>query len=132
MRRVFDNIEVKASLPLATITATTNGSGVDTLGYTDGMVQIVAGAIDLASGNETYTFSVEESDDNSTFTAVSGLTTTVTANSQLKEIRLAELNLTRKRYIRVVGTLAGTTPSFAGVGLVVLGNKQNAPVGNAA
>ena len=117
--RVFDNIEVKQSLVPAVITSTTNGSAVDTLGYHDGMVEILAGTIDVSSGNETYAFSVEHSDDGSTgWTAVSGLTNTVTANNQTKEIRLAELNVVTKRYLRVVATLAGTTPSFAGCALL--------------
>ena len=129
--RVFDNIEVKQSLVPAVITSTTNGSAVDTLGYHDGMVEILAGTIDVSSGNETYAFSVEHSDDGSTgWTAVSGLTNTVTANNQTKEIRLAELNLTLKRYLRVVATLGGTTPSFAGAACVVLGNPTKGAVGN--
>jgi len=133
MKRVFDNVEVKQSVVPAVITASANGSAVDTLGFTDGMVEIIAGAIDLVSTNETYVFTVEESDDGSTgWVAVSGASTAITANNQLKEIRLAELNLTRKRYLRVVATLGGTTPSFAGAGVIVLGNKQSGPVGNAS
>ena len=86
MKKVFDNIAIAQSILPDVITASANGSAVDTLGYNDGMVQILAGTIDLASANETYTFSVEHSDDGSTgWTAVSGLTNTVTANNQTKE-----------------------------------------------
>ena len=132
MKKVFDNVAILQSLVPAVITATTNGSAVDTKGYNDGMVQILAGAIDLTSANETYTFSVEHSDDGSTgWTAVSGLTNTITANNQAKEIRLAELNVVTKRYLRVVATLAGTTPSFAGAAAIVLGNPVQGPVANA-
>lgn len=132
MKRVFDNVEVKQSVVPAVITASANGSAVDTLGFNDGMAQIIAGTIDLSSANETYVFTVEESDDGSTgWVAVSGASAAITANNQLKEIRLAELNLARKRYLRVVATLGGTTPSFAGVGAIVLGNKVAGPVGNA-
>lgn len=132
MKKVFDNIAIAQSLVPAVITSSTNGSAVDTLGYNDGMVQILAGTIDLASADETYAFSVEHSDDGSTgWTAVSGLTNTVTANNQTKEIRLAELNIVTKRYLRVVATLAGTTPSFAGCACIVLGNPTKGPVGNA-
>ena len=131
MKKVFDNIAIAQSLVPAVITSTTNGSAVDTKGYTDGMVQILAGTIDVSSGNETYAFSVEQSDDGSTgWTAVSGLTNTVTANNQAKEIRLAELNVALKRYLRVVATLGGTTPSFAGACAIVLGNPLQAPVVN--
>lgn len=132
MQKVFDNVAIKQSLLPAVITSSTNGTGVDTLGFNDGMVQVLAGAIDLTTTDETYAFKVQDSDDNSTFADVSGLTTTVTAANQVKEIRLAELNLVLKRYVRVVATLAGTTPSFAGAACIVLGNKEGSPVGNAA
>lgn len=132
MKKVFDNVAIFQSLVPAVITASANGSAVDTKGYNDGMVQILAGTIDLSSANETYAFSVEHSDDGSTgWTAVSGLTNTVTANNQAKEIRLAELNVVTKRYLRVVATLAGTTPSFAGACAIVLGNPVQGPVANA-
>lgn len=133
MKKVFDNIAIFQSVVPAVITASANGSSVDTKGYNDGMVQIIAGAIDLTSANETYVFTVEESDDGSTgWVAVSGLTSSVTANNQLKELRLADLNLARKRYLRVVATLGGTTPSFAGAAVLVLGNPMQGPVANAA
>lgn len=130
MSKIYDNVAVIASLVPATITATTNGAGVDTFGYNDGMFVVAAGAIDLTSTNETYAFKVQDSDDNSTFTDVSGLTTTISANNQIKEIPLRELNLTLRRYVRVVATLAGTTPSFAGTAVAVLGNPVDGPVGN--
>jgi len=131
MKKVFDNVKPVVSLVPAVRTASANGTGVDTKGYRDGMAVINAGTIDLASGNETYTFSIEESDDNSTFTAVSGLTNTVTANDQVKEIRLSDLNVTRKRYLRVVLTTAGTTPSIAGSATILLGLGASNAVGNA-
>ena len=130
--KVFDNILVQASLVPATRTASANGTGVDTRGYHDGMVVISAGDIDLTTGDETYTFTVEESDDNSTFVAISGLSNTITADNQVKEIRLSDLNGgTRKRYLRVVLTAAGTTPSIPGAAFIVLGEGESNAVGNA-
>jgi len=130
--KVFDNIAVVASLVPATRTADANGVAVDTQGYTDGMLQVIAGDIDLANADETYAVTVEESDDGSTgWVAVSGASTTVTADNQLKEIRLAELNLTRKRYLRAVLDVGGTTPSIPGTAVFVLGGKARGPVGNA-
>lgn len=131
MKKVFDNIKTVTSIAPASITANTNGSGVDTLGFNDAMVQIIAGAIDTTTGDETYSFKVQDSADNSTFADVTGLTNTVTATGQLKEIRLAELNLVTKRYIRVVLTVAGTTPIFVGGAVVLLGNPTSGPVANA-
>lgn len=132
MKHVFDDTLVRTSLPPAVITASANGSAVDTKGYDNGMVEVLAGVIDVSSGNETYVFTLEESDDGSTgWVAVSGISISITANSQEKEARITGLNVARKRYLRVVATLGGTTPSFAGVGAIVLGGAQSQPVGNA-
>lgn len=63
-------------------------------------------ALDLTSTNETYTIEVEESADNSTWTKT-GLSFTVTATGLVSKI----FGVT-KRYVRLAGTLAGTTPSI--------------------
>jgi len=126
--KLFDNINVLASLVPATRTADTNGTGVDTQGYRDGMLVVSAGDIDLASTDETYAINIEESDDNSTFAAVSGLTTTVTADNQVKLIRVSELNVTRKRYLRAVLDVGGTTPSIPLAAIFLLGESYTGPV----
>jgi hypothetical protein len=131
MRKVFDNVLCQASLVPAVRTADANGTGVDTKGFRDGMAVISVGDLDLASGNETYAFNIEESDDNSTFAAVSGLTVSATADDQVKEIRLADLNVTRKRYLRVVLDVGGTTPSCPCTALIVCGLGASNAVGNA-
>lgn len=115
--KIFDNVLVVPSLVPATRTADANGTGVDTLGFSDGMMIAAVGDIDLASTDETYVVKLEESDDNSNFSAVSGFTITITADNQCKELRVPDLNVTRKRYLRAVLDVGGTTPSapiFAG------------------
>lgn len=129
--KVFDNILVIPSLVAATRTADANGTGVDTKGYSDGMMVVSVGDLDLASGDETYVVNLEESDDNSTFAAVSGFSITMTADNTTKELRIPDLNVTRKRYLRAVLDVGGTTPSIPGVALFVLGEKHTGPVGNA-
>lgn len=133
MRKVFDNILAVASLVPATRTSSGNGTAVDTRGYHDGMMVVSAGDIDLTTGDETYVFTVEESDDGSTgWAAISGVSVAITADNQVKEARLADLNGgTRKRYLRAVATLAGTTPSAPCVAHIVLGDGESAPAGNA-
>lgn len=126
--QLFDNIKTLVSLVPATRTSDTNGTGVDTKGYRDGMLLIEAGDIDLASTDETYAFKVQESDDNSTFTDVTGATTTVTADNQSKLIRLSELNVTRKRYLRAVLDVGGTTPSIPCSATFLLGGAYAGPV----
>jgi len=128
MKSVYDNIKILASLIPAVRTASANGTGVDTQGYNNGMAIIEAGDIDLTSGNETYAFSIEDSADNSSFAAVSGLTTTVTADNDLKLIRINGLGTSVRRYVRVVLTAGGTTPSIPCSATFALGNAFNAPV----
>lgn len=128
MNDLYDNVKFTASLVALSRTANADGTGVDTKGYSQGVAVIQAGDIDLTTGDETYTFSIEESDDNSTFAAVSGLTTTVTADNQTKLIRLSNLNTTRKRYLRVVLTVAGTTPIIPVSAVIALGSPASAPV----
>lgn len=112
MTKLYDNTKVGVSFVPAVRTADADGTGVDTLGYRDGMVVIQAGDIDLANADETYAFHVEESDDNSTFTDVDGATGTVTADNDTVLIRVPELNVARKRYLRVVLDVGGTSPSI--------------------
>lgn len=125
--KLFDNVKVLASLVPAVRTADTNGTGIDTQGYENGVLVVSAGAIDLASTDETYVVKIEESDDNSTFTD-SGLSVAVTAANQVKLVRVAELNVTRKRYLRAVLDVSGTTPSFAGGAVFLLGGAAAGPV----
>lgn len=129
--KVFDNILVQASLVPATRTADANGTGVDTKGYSDGMLVVAVGDIDLASADETYVVNLEESDDNSSFAAVAGFSITITADNQVKELRVPDLNVTRKRYLRAVLDVGGTTPSIPGTAFFVLGGGASNPVGNA-
>lgn len=128
MRSIYDAVNVLQSLVPATRTASANGTAVDTFGYNTAVAVINAGDIDLANADETYAFSIEESADGSTgWVAVSGATTTITADNQVKKIRLEDLGVTRKRYLRVVATLGGTTPSWPGSAVLVFGRAFRDP-----
>jgi len=128
MRSVYDAIKTLLSLVPATRTSSGNGTGVDTMGYNSAVAVIIAGDIDLTTGDETYAFKVQESADNSTFTDVTDATTTVTADNDVKYIRVEGLGTSRERYLRVVATLGGTTPSWPGSAFFLLGNNYNEPV----
>ncbi len=69
-----------------------------------GLVAVVAR--DVSSGNETYAFTLQESDDNATFAAC-GVATAVAANG----VALVRGVLT-KRYVRLSLAAGGTTPSI--------------------
>ena len=63
-------------------------------------------ALDLADGNETYSFTVQDSADNATFAAV-GAALAVTAAG----VVTAKGRITR-RYVRIALAVSGTTPSI--------------------
>ncbi len=127
MRDIKNNLSGVNSLVPATITASTNGSGVDLQGYDGAMVVFQAGTADTGNANETYTPSLEESDDNSSFSAVAasdleGTLANMTANSAQRAGYKGA-----KRYVRAVMTLGGTTPSIDVSALVVRGLPHHAP-----
>jgi len=128
MRSVYDAIKSVVSLVPAVRTSSANGTGVDTMGYVSAKAVISAGDIDLTTGDETYSFKIQDSADNSTFADVTGLTTTVTADNDVKNIRIDGLGTTIRRYIRVVATLAGTTPSCPVSAVIELGRAYTNPV----
>ncbi|NIQ97540.1 MAG: hypothetical protein GWN87_27715 [Desulfuromonadales bacterium] len=128
MRDLKNNLDGVNSLAPAAYTASTNGSGVDLKGYSGAMVVFHAGTADTGNADETYTPGVEESDDNSTFSAVAasdleGVLANMTANSVQRAGYKGS-----KRYVRAVMTLGGTTPSINASALVVRGLPHAAPV----
>lgn len=128
MRSVYDAIKSAVSLVPAVRTADANGTGIDTKGYNSAKAVIAAGDIDLTTTDETYAFKIQDSADNSTFADVSGLTTTVTADDQVKNIRIEGLGTSIKRYIRVVLDVGGTSPSIPCSAVVELGRAYSQPV----
>jgi hypothetical protein len=128
MRKLFDNVKVLASLVPAVRTADANGTGVDTQGYENAMLVVNVGDIDLASADETYVVELQESDDNSSWSSsISGFNITITADNEVDMVRIPELNVTRKRYLRAVLNVSGTTPSAPIAALFLLGGGVSAP-----
>lgn len=107
MRDLKNNLSVSQSLAPASRTASANGTGVDLQGKGAAAVVFHPGAI--ASG--TWTPSVEESDDNSSFSAVAAADLEGTLGN------LAANTIQRvgykgvKRYIRAVLTTASSPAS---------------------
>lgn len=128
MRSVYDAIKSVVSLVPATYSTDQNGAGVDTKGYNSAVLLVQAGDIDTSSGDETYTVNLQESDDNSTFSTVSGYSVSVTADNQTKVLRIEGLGTSRKRYLRAVLDVGGTTPSFLGTAIFLLGRAYSEPV----
>jgi hypothetical protein len=108
--------------PLAVRTASFNGTGLDLgAGFAPSgggqpmQAVLFFTALDRVTGDETYSFRIEDSPDNATWTARSadrtvaqeGFTTTGASGTFTIGCNIVQ------RYVRVVGTLAGTTPSIS-------------------
>lgn len=110
--------------PTVTKTATFNGSGFDLKTGTPrrGMkAKVFYTAADNASGSNTVTFSIDHSDDNSTFYALGSqadtpLTLSTTAQQGEIEIPFE----TSKRYVRLTVTISGSgsTPTVTYSGYI--------------
>lgn len=130
MKNVADNTKPLASLVPAVRTANANGTVIDTMGYDNLEVVVSAGDIDTASGDETYSLKIQEgtASDGSDAADITGTSVSVTADNQLKTIRVNGLGVgSRKRYMRAVLTVGGTTPSIPCAVLFNLGRAHSNP-----
>ena len=96
-----------------TKTATYNTPGLDLgAGFLPGGLGVPAAAVvqatavDVADGNESYSFVVQESSDNVTFVAAGGSASVTAVGTTVVRARIT------KRYVRLALTVAGTTPSI--------------------
>lgn len=136
MRKLYDNVAVHQSLVAEAYTAATTGANVvDTQGFNDGMLVVVAGDITCTTGN-TYRVEVMECDTtNGSFTSTgiyvdfTGATGDAAGQNAAaaKVARIAELNVTRKRYLRVDLAVTATTTAWEGSGVILLGEGINGP-----
>lgn len=131
MKDSYSNVLVKATLVPAARTATATGTGVDRNEdgsmYQDALVVVTAGVIT----DGTHTIEVQDSDDNTTFAAVADayLVGTEPAIAAADDNKLYEIRYTgRKRYLRVVSTVAGATTGGVAGALIILSDPRVAPV----
>ena len=137
MRKLFDNLKVNQSLNAEAHTAATTGATViDTQGYNDGMLVVAAGDITCTTG-DSYTVKVMECDtstgsftDTGIAVTFSGASGAAALENTAKVARIAELNVTRKRFLRVDLAMTATTTAWEGAGLIVLGQAYAGPVNN--
>ena len=106
----LDKIQHFTLLATTTITGTGDQTGVDLAGY-EGDVQIILSGT-AAGADADLTFRIEESADNSTFTAATGGTFTAIGNAAYKEVITLNSN-DLKRYIRLSCTAETGTASSA-------------------
>ncbi len=127
MRDMKNNMDAVNSLDPNSYTATTNGNGVDIRDFDGALMVFSAGTVDVGNADEVYTPSVEESDDNSSYSAVAsadleGTLSNLTANSIQRVSYKGS-----KRYVRATLTISGTTPSVQAAAWVVRGMAHQAP-----
>jgi hypothetical protein len=109
-QQTLEKLQHFTLLATTTITGTGNQTGVDLLEY-DGDVQIILAGT-AAGASADLTFRIEESADNSTFTAVTGGTFTAIGNAAYKEVKTFDRD-NLKRYIRLSCTAETGTASSA-------------------
>lgn len=129
-----NNIGVVSTLAAASVSdpsVPVNGAGVDLAGYDSALVVINAGTIG-GSGSPSITFQVQESDNNTDFTAVADAdldgTEPVVAAANDAQLHLIGYKGI-KRYIRVsITAKAGTTPALPCSAEVLRGRGRKKPV----
>jgi hypothetical protein len=129
-RDLYHNVSVEQHIAPAFFTATEDpANGVDLAGYESGTVELNVGV--WTDG--TFAFEVQESDDDSTYTAVDdadlmGSEPTIDAADEDLVIHLIGYK-GGKRYIKVVCTVTGTPTTGMVFGVnVIKGHPHHAPV----
>jgi hypothetical protein len=128
-RALHENISTAISIAAAANrTATTNGTGADLAGYRSAVALVHYATVT----DGTWTATLEESDDNSAFTAVAAAdqSGTFTARTSANDETVEEVSyLGSKRYVRVVvtETVASTTGALFAA-FIVRGDPIKAPV----
>lgn len=127
LRDITSNLAAEPSLAPAVRTATTNGAGVDLRGSDSAMVVVNTGA--YTDGSHVVT--LQESDDNSTFTDVAdadiqGTEPTINAAGDANSVFQFGY-IGTSRYVRVISTVTGATSGAAYAGSVVRGHLHQAP-----
>lgn len=127
LRDLVNSLSAAESLAPASQTAAANGTGVDLRGFDSAAVVIERGA--AGGTTPSFTFEVQESDDNAAFAAVAaadldGTEPVVTAAGAPVKIGYKGV----KRYIRVAITVVtGTSPTLLCAASVVRGHPHQTP-----
>lgn len=128
-RDLVNNVDVVESLAPASRTATANGTGVDLRDFNSATVIIELGA--AGGTSPSFTFEVQESDDDSTYTAVADADLLgddePVATEAAAPVKIGYSGT--KRYLRVAITaVSGTSPTLLCAASVVRGHAALSPV----
>lgn len=109
-QQTLEKLQHFTLLATTTITGTGDQTGVDLQEY-DGDIQVILSGTAAGSGAD-LTFRLEESDDNVTYTAVTGGGFTAIANTASKQVKTLNRD-ELKRYVRLSCTAETGTASSA-------------------
>ncbi len=110
------SVVLSGASQLKSISGNDSGTGLDFL-QADGRCQAAIGVGALGGTSPTVTFVIEESDDNSTFTAVTNLVGSLATFSTQNTSRIVSFDRT-KRYVRTRVTTGGTSPTAVIMGFI--------------
>lgn len=132
MRRVFDNTKAVLTLDPEVYTGDTTGTDyVDSQGYQDGMLLIMSGDVTFTTAaGEGYDIVLYECDTTDGTYTTTGISVDVDDSNTIYSARIANLNTTRKRYLKAVLDTSATTTSWEGGVAVLLGGGDSGPVNN--
>ena len=110
----------QAAVPAAR-TATVTGTGFDVSAY-NGNITFAQSVGTVSGTTPTLDGKIQDSADDSTYADVTGATfTQVTSSTSLQTLNVDTRSV--RKYLRYVGTITGTTPSF-GMSVTAIGQKQ--------
>jgi hypothetical protein len=136
MRDMMNRVNLKpAFLPAAAVTDNTvqTSQVADLLGFDSCTLAIVTGT--LSDADATFAVTVEESDDNSTYTAAAAAdlvgTTTLASFDFSADNACRKIGYVgRKRYVRAKITPANNTGNLFAAGVWILGHPSRQPTAN--
>ena len=121
------HLQTIALAPMANITTTANGTGVDARDFV-GEIAVILSAVNVAGTTPTLVVKVQDSEDNSSFADITGAVFTTVTDAGTKAATLEKITLnvdSARRYLRVVKTVGGTNSPEFSLSCTAVGVKQN-------
>jgi hypothetical protein len=128
MKDLKNNMDAVACIDPDDYTSSVNGAGVDLRDFEGAVAIAYPGTADFGDANEVYTPKLQESDDNSNWNDVAADDLEGAFAILASDVIQRAGYKGAKRYIRLVLTIAGTTPTIQFCGVIVRGIPHHAPV----
>ena len=123
---VGTELQTLALVPMADITETTTGTGIDVTDYV-GSIAVVLSGKNVAGTSPTLIVKLQDSADNDTFADITGavFTTVTAAGTKASTLQKISVNIDgAAKYLRAVATIGGTvSPEFL-LSCTAVGVKQ--------